>query len=169
MIGWIAIGSTARTSHAWLAALIVISTAGCFSSDPPTFSGPVRCSRPANGTNSFGCAVVSGTVVGADGKGMEGVSGAIRTTAQCGCLAIPIDVDSLGRFSVTVHRSESQAPSSPDTATVVVYMGATGAKHPRSVTGDPFFDTTSVRLTYSPTGAEAAVHTVALRILFPPS
>jgi hypothetical protein len=111
--------------------------------------------------------VVNGTVVGPDGQGLDGVSGAVRSTPQCGCRAVPIDVDSLGRFSVTVHRSESRAQSSPDTATITVYMGAIGAKYPRSVTGDPYFDTSSVRLTYSPTGAEAAVFTLGLRIPLP--
>jgi hypothetical protein len=77
------------------------------------------------------------------------------------------EVDSLGRFSATVHRTESRAASSPDTATIVVYVGATSSKYPRSVTGDPYFDTTSVRLTYSPIGAEAQSYTVGLRILFP--
>jgi hypothetical protein len=81
---------------------------------------------------------------------------------------VAIDVDSLGRFSVTVHRSEAPAPASPDTATILVYMGATGAKYPRSVTGDPFFDTSSVRLTYAPIGSEAAVYTLGLRIPLPP-
>jgi hypothetical protein len=80
---------------------------------------------------------------------------------------VAIDVDSLGRFSVTVHRSESRAPSSPDTATIVVYMGATAAKYPRAITGDAYFDTSSVHLTYAPVGAEAAVYTLGLRIPLP--
>jgi len=151
----------------WQALLIVIASAACFSSDQPTASGPVRCAPPANGKTSFGCARVTGTVVGADGQGMDGIIGAIRTTPQCGCLSMPIEVDSLGRFSATVHRTESRDESSPDTATIVVYVGATGTKYPRSVTGDPYFDTTSVRLTYAPIGAEAEVYTLGLRIVFP--
>ena len=151
----------------WLAAPMFLVVAGCFGSDQPTASGPVRCARPANGKTSFGCAMVTGNVVGADGRGMDGISGAVRTTPQCGCLSMPIEVDSLGRFSATVHRTESRAESSPDTATIVVYMGATGAKYPRSITGDPFNDTVSVRLTYVPIGAEAGVYTLGLRILFP--
>ena len=151
-----------------VALLIVVSAAGCFSSDPPTVSGAVRCMRPADGKESFGCARVTGTVVGADGRGMDGVIGAVRTTPQCGCLSMPFEVDSLGNFSATVHRTESRAESLPDTATIVVYVGAIGAKYPRSVTGDPYFDTTSVRLTYMPIGAEAETYTLGLRILFPP-
>jgi hypothetical protein len=80
---------------------------------------------------------------------------------------VPIDVDSLGRFSITVHRSEAPAPTSPDTATIVVYMGATAAKYPRSVTGDAFFDTSSVRLAFAPIGERAEVYTLSLRILLP--
>jgi hypothetical protein len=53
---------------------------------------------------------------------------------------------------VTVHRSEAPASGSADTATIVVYVGATAAKYPRSVTGDPYFDTSSVRMTYAPIG-----------------
>jgi hypothetical protein len=98
---------------------------------------------------------------------MDGIAGAVRTTPQCGCLSTPIDVDSLGRFSTTVHRTESRAEWSPDTATIVVYVGATGAKYPRSITGDPFNDTVSVHLTYTPVGGEAQVYTLGLRILFP--
>jgi hypothetical protein len=80
---------------------------------------------------------------------------------------VAIDVDSLGRFSVTVHRSEARAQAPPDTATIVVYMGATAAKYPRAITGDAYFDTSSVRLTYAPIGSEAAVYTLGLRIPLP--
>lgn len=149
-----------------LAALVVVGAA-CFGDGQPTASGPVRCQRPADGTPSFGCAVVSGTVVGPGGSGLDGVSGAVRTTPQCGCRGIPIDVDSLGRFSVTVHRIEARAQASPDTATIIVYMGATAAKYPRAVTGDAYFDTASVHLTYAPVGAEAALYTLGLRIPLP--
>jgi hypothetical protein len=148
-------------------AAVVISVAGCFSGNQPTVSGPVRCERPADGSPSFGCAVVNGNVVGPDGVGLDGVSGAVRATPQCGCRNVAIDVDSLGRFSVTVHRSEARPQASPDTATIVLYMGATAAKYPRAITGDAFFDTASVRLTYAPIGAEAAVYTLGLRIPLP--
>lgn len=151
-----------------VAGLAAATLAGCFSGSEPTVSGPVRCSRPADGSASFGCAVVNGNVVGPDGAGLDGVSGAVRATPQCGCRAVAIDVDSLGRFSVTIHRSESPAPFSPDTATILVYMGATGAKYPRSVTGDAFFDTASVHLRFSAIGSEADIHTLGLRIPLPP-
>ena len=150
-----------------MVAAVLITAAGCFSADPPTVSGPVRCQRPADGSPSFGCAVVNGTVVGPDGSGLDGVSGVVRATPQCGCRTVAIDVDSLGRFSVTVHRSEARAQAPPDTATIVVYMGATAAKYPRAITGDAYFDTSSVRLTYAPIGSEAAVYTLGLRIPLP--
>lgn len=149
------------------AVLVVVGAAGCFSDSSPTVSGPVRCQRPADGSPSFGCAVVNGTVVGPDGSGLDGVSGVVRATPQCGCRMVAIDVDSLGRFSVTVHRSEARAQAPPDTATIVVYMGATAAKYPRAITGDAYFDTSSVRLTYAPIGSEAAVYTLGLRIPLP--
>jgi hypothetical protein len=72
------------------------------------------------------------------------------------------------RFSVTVHRSEAPASGSADTATIVVYVGATAAKYPRSVTGDPYFDTSSVHLMYAPIGGPAELYPLSLRILFPP-
>ena len=147
---------------------IAIILASCFSDGLPTASGPARCERPADGSPSFGCAVVYGTVVGPDGSALDGVSGAVRTTPQCGCRAVPIDVDSLGRFSVTVHRSEAPDPGSADTATIVVYVGATAKKYPRAVTGDPFFDTSSVRLTYAPIGEPAGLYPLSLRIPLPP-
>src|SRR5512147_379304 len=99
-----------------MAGLTVVILAGCFSDNQPTVSGPVRCARPADGTPSFGCAVVNGNVVGPDGSGLDGITGAVRATPQCGCRTMAIDVDSLGRFSVTVHRSEAPASGSPDTA-----------------------------------------------------
>jgi len=145
----------------------IVLLAGCFGQSSPTVSGPVRCARPADGSTSFGCAVVSGNVVGPNGAGLDGVSGAVRTTPQCGCRGIAIDVDSLGRFSVTVHRSEGPAQASPDTATIVVYMGATAAKYPRAITGDAYFDTSSVRLQFVPIGSPAEVYTVSLRIPLP--
>ena len=151
-----------------MAGMAVVIVAGCFSGNQPTASGPLRCGRPADGSASFGCAVVNGNVVGPDGSGLDGVSGAVRATPQCGCRAVPIDVDSLGRFSVTVHRSEAPAQASPDTATIVVYMGATAAKYPRAVTGDAYFDTSSVRLRFAPIGAEAEAYTLSLRIPLPP-
>jgi len=150
-----------------MAAVAVTSFAACFGGSQPTVSGPVRCARPADGSPSFGCAVINGTVVGPDGSGLDGVSGAVRATPQCGCRGIAIEVDSLGRFSVTVHRSEARAPVSPDTATILVYMGATAAKYPRAVTGDAYFDTSSVRLRFASIGAEAEVYTLGLRIPLP--
>ena len=147
--------------------LAVVIVTSCFTEVESTASGPPRCERPADGSSSFGCAVVYGTVVGPDGSAMDGVSGALRTTPQCGCRAIRIDVDSLGRFSVTVHRSEAPASGSADTATIVVYVGATAAKYPRSVTGDPYFDTSSVRLTYAPIGEQAAIYPLSLLIPLP--
>jgi hypothetical protein len=151
-----------------MAGVAVIGLTGCFSENQPTVSGPVRCARPADGSTSFGCAVVNGNVVGPDGSALDGISGAVRATPQCGCRAVAIDVDSLGRFSLTVHRSEAPAPAGfPDTATIVVYMGATGAKYPRSVTGDAFFDTASVHLRFSAIGSEAEVYTLGLRIPLP--
>ena len=148
-------------------AAVVIGVAGCFSGGQPTVSGPVRCQRPADGSPSFGCAVVNGNVVGPDGQGLDGVTGVVRATPQCGCRSIAFDVDSLGRFSVTVHRSEGRAQFSPDTATIVIYMGATAAKYPRAITGDAYFDTSSVLLTYAAVGEPAAVYTLGLRIPLP--
>ena len=150
------------------AGVALVILASCFSDNGPTASGPVRCARPADGTPSFGCAVVNGNVVGPDGSGLDGITGVVRATPQCGCRTAAIDVDSLGRFSVTVHRSVAPASGSPDTATIVVYMGATAAKYPRAITGDAYFDTSSVRLTFAPIGAEAEVYTLGLRIPLPP-
>ena len=152
---------------ALVACLAVLIFAGCFSDNQPTVSGPVRCGRPADGSPSFGCAVVNGNVVGPDGSRLDGISGALRVTPQCGCRAVAIDVDSLGLFSVTVQRSEGPAPASPDTATIVVYVGATAAKYPRAVTGDAYFDTSSVHLTFASIGEVAQVYTLSLRIPLP--
>lgn len=159
---------TTPATGLWAAfSVAVVILAGCFSEVESAVSGPPRCERPADGSSSFGCAVVYGTVVGPDSSALDGVTGVLRTTPQCGCRSELIDVDSLGRFSVTVNRSEAPAQGSADTATIVVYVGATGAKYPRSVTGDPYFDTSSVRLMYAPIGEPARLYPVTLRILFP--
>ena len=147
--------------------MAVVVLVSCFSEVESTASGPPRCERPADGSSSFGCAVVYGTVVGPDGSALDGVTGVVRTTPQCGCRSMLIDVDSLGRFSVTVNRTDAPAQGSADTATIVVYVGATAAKYPRSVTGDPYFDTSSVRLMYAPIGDPAELYPLTLRILFP--
>jgi len=149
------------------AGVVIVILAGCYGDSPPTVSGPPRCERPADGSASFGCAVVYGNVVGPDGSALDGVIGAVRTTPQCGCRGVAIDVDSLGRFSVTVHRSEAPAPGSTDTATIIVYVGAAAAKYPRSITGDPYFDTSSVHLTYVPIGEPAELYPLSLRIPLP--
>jgi hypothetical protein len=75
----------------------------------------------------------------------------------------------MGRFSITLQRTLQPASTTPDTATIVIYAGATAGKYPRSVTGDPFFDTASVRLQFSPVGMVAVQHDVLLRIPIPPS
>jgi len=164
------IGSAGTDMRGLSAALSIAAVAlvGCFSEVTQPVSGPPRCERPADGSPSFGCAVVYGNVVGRDGSGLDGVTGVVRASPQCGCRMVLINVDSLGRFSVTVHRSEAPASGSADTATIVVYVGATAAKYPRSITGDPYFDTSSVRLAYAPIGEPAAVYPLTLRILFPP-
>lgn len=159
--------TTPRTGLWAALSLAAVVLASCFSEVESTASGPARCERPADGSASYGCAVVYGTVVGADGSALDGVTGVLRTTPQCGCRSELIDVDSLGRFSVTVNRTEAPVRGSADTATIVVYVGATAAKYPRSVTGDPYFDTSSVRLMYAPIGDPAELYPLTLRILFP--
>jgi hypothetical protein len=69
---------------------------------------------------------------------------------------------------VTVHRTEAPPTIAPDTATIVVYMGATAAKYPRAVTGDAYFDTSSVHMKFAAVGAVAEVYTLGLRIPLPP-
>lgn len=147
-------------------ALVVCLAIACTRSEP-TYSGPLTCPAPAPGQVSYGCALVTGLVVGPDGQPLDGISAAVRATDACGCNSVAIPVDSLGLFSITVQRTLQRAATAPDTSTVVIYAGATAAKYPRSVTGDPFFDTTSVQLSFAAVGAVAAGHDVRLRIPLP--
>jgi hypothetical protein len=147
--------------------LVVMVAAGCFGGVVSDISGPQKCQRPADGTPSFGCAVLTGSVVGPSDEPLDGISGAIRATPQCGCRGTAIVVDTTGSFTITVHRSLGEAMSPPDTATIAVYMGATATKYPRAVTGDAYFDTVSVHFTYAPIGSEAPVYNVKLRIPLP--
>ncbi|MFN8570518.1 MAG: hypothetical protein U0132_00600 [Gemmatimonadaceae bacterium] len=148
--------------------LCSLGIAACFSSGEPLVSGAQKCQAPADGTPSFGCAVLTGSVVGPADEPLDGISGAIRSTPQCACRSVAIVVDTTGMFTITVHRALSAPTSSPDTATVIVYMGATAAKYPRSITGDAFFDTASVLMTYAPVGGEAQVYNLRLQIPLPP-
>ncbi|MFN8582078.1 MAG: hypothetical protein U0163_14035 [Gemmatimonadaceae bacterium] len=111
--------------------------------------------------------MLTGSVVGPANEPLDGISGAIRTTPQCGCRGVAIVVDTTGMFTITVHRSLVAPTSNPDTASVTVYMGATAPKYPRSITGDPFFDTTTVHMTYAPIGADAPVYNLRLQIPLP--
>ena len=151
----------------FLCILFSMTALGC-SSDAPIASGPVKCPSAVPGAVSYGCALVTGLVVGPAGESLDGISGAVRATEQCGCRNVAIPVDSSGRFSITLERTLKPATTAPDTATIVIYAGATAGKYPRSVTGDPFFDTTSVKLTFSAVGAEAVLFNVLLRIPLPP-
>ncbi|MEP7346074.1 MAG: hypothetical protein ABI877_12435 [Gemmatimonadaceae bacterium] len=152
----------------FLWALLALATNACTADDPVT-SGPVKCPAPASGAVSYGCALLTGIVVGPADEPLAGISGAVRATDACGCPNVAIPVDSTGRFSITLQRSLQRPTTTPDTATIVIYAGATDGRYPRSVTGDPFFDTASVRLMFSPVGAVAAQFDLRLRIPLPPS
>lgn len=160
-----AVGTGGRAR--FLCVLFSMTTLGC-SADAPIASGPFKCPSAAPGAVSYGCVLVTGAVVGPAGEVLDGISGAVRATEQCGCRNVAIPVDTIGRFSITLERTLKPASAAPDTATIVVYAGATAGKYPRSVTGDPFFDTTSVKLTFSAVGATAAQFNVLLRIPLPP-
>ncbi len=151
-----------------LGPLVMLASFAC-TSDEPIASGPVKCPPAVAGAVSYGCALVTGLVIGSAGNPLDGISGAVRATDQCGCRNVAIPVDTIGRFSITLQRSLQRASTTPDTATIVIYAGATAQKYPRSVTGDPFFDTASVQLHFSPVGATAVQHDVLLRIPIPPS
>jgi len=146
---------------------LMVATGAC-SKEDPVAAGPLQCPAPAAGAVSYGCALVTGLVVGPTGETLDGISGAVRATDACGCRNVAIPVDSGGHFSITLQRSLQPATTAPDTATIVIYAGATAAKYPRSVTGDPYFDTASVQIRFSPVGAIAAQFDLLLRIPLPP-
>ncbi|MBV6520107.1 MAG: hypothetical protein MNPFHGCM_00212 [Gemmatimonadaceae bacterium] len=147
--------------------LVAVVVLGCGSSRTPVASGPFRCPSPAPGSVSYGCALVTGIVVGPSGQPLDGISGAVRATDACGCRHVAIPVDSVGRFSITIQRTLQPPTTNPDTATIAIYAGATAARYPRSVTGDPYFDTASVLLRFASVGSIAEQYAVQLRILFP--
>jgi hypothetical protein len=149
--------------------LLVTALAGC-NGGPESVLGPPRCLPPADGSASFGCAVVSGQVVGPQDQPLDGIEGAVRPTPQCACELRAIQVDSMGRFSITIHRRINPMPRpSPDTATVVVFMSASAPKYPRHVTGAAYFDTLSVVLNYALPGGVVTPIEVLLRIPLPAS
>jgi hypothetical protein len=148
--------------------LLLLVSIGC-GEDPPVATGPLKCPATDASAPSFGCALVTGLVVGPTDQPLDGISAAVRATDACGCRNVAIPVDSMGRFSITLQRSLQPATTAPDTATIVIYAGATAAKYPRSVTGDPFFDTASVTLRFSPVGAVAEQFALVLKIPIPPS
>jgi hypothetical protein len=150
-----------------LATFLALVALACIEGNSTSVPGQLRCAKPADGSTSYGCAVITGDVFGPTGVGLDGISGAVRATPQCGCRSVAIFVDTLGSFTLTVQRSEPPPSASPDTATIVVYMGATAPKYPRSITGDPFFDTVSVKLAYAPIGGVAQIYNLRLHIPLP--
>jgi hypothetical protein len=148
--------------------LVVVASAACGTGEPAGVSGPPRCLPPADGSPSFGCAIVTGRVVGPQDEPLSGIEGAVRASPQCACDTRAIDVDSMGLFTITIHRRTNPSPRpSPDTATVVIFVSAVAPKYPRHVTGAAYFDTAGVLINYALPGAPVTPLPVVLRIPLP--
>ena len=141
--------------------------AACFDAAGVDHPGPAACTLPASGKNAVSCALVMGTVVDAEDRPIDGVSGSVRFQASCDCLSPVITVDENGIFSAMVHRARPGG-GERDTTTATVALFASDTKYPRHVSGGMYFDTARVALTFVPIGAAPVPVTTKLRIPLPP-
>jgi hypothetical protein len=149
-----------RHSLARVALLLGCAAAAssCASADPALLEQTGQaglCRNPAGEFGAGGCAVVSGRVVGARGQPIpgRGLAGGISAREGCGACNSPgIVIDSLGRFSETVHWFSTSAP---DSALVVVRVAATGAGYPQEGTRPAYTDSARVVLRFARTGDQA--------------
>lgn len=139
------------------ALLLALAAAGCrsLSSVDP---GPERsgsCRNPAGEFGAGGCAVVRGRVVGARGQPIpgRGLAGGISAREGCGACNSPgIVIDSLGRFSETVHWFSTAVP---DSALAVVRAAAIGPGYPQLGDRPAYADSARIVLRFARTGEPA--------------
>ena len=143
------------------ALLLALAAAACRSYsaiDPAELEEPgtsATCRQPGGEFGAGGCAVVRGRVVGARGQPLPGagLSGGISAREGCGACNSPgIVIDSLGRFSETVHWFAADAP---DSAAATVRVAATGARYPQAGDRPAYADSVRVVLRFAPTGQPA--------------
>lgn len=129
---------------------------------------PGTCRQPGGEFGAGGCAVVRGRVVGERGQPLPGagLSGGISAREGCGACNSPgIVIDSLGRFSETVHWF---AAGVPDSAAATVRVAATGAGYPQLGDRPAYADSARVVLRFAPTGQPAKpAAEVVLRLAVP--
>lgn len=130
----------------------------CAAADPALLEQtgpPGTCRNPAGEFGAGGCAVVSGRVVGARDQPISGrgLAGGISAREGCGACNSPgIVIDSLGRFSETVHWFSS---SVPDSAVALVRVAAIGPGYPQEGTRPAYMDSARVVLRFARTGEQA--------------
>lgn len=152
----------------WLC--VVISGVGCARAEgvtPPT--GSPLCPQGAGEFGSYGCAVVAGQVLGANGSGLPGATVTVTGSEQCGgCSAYTTVADQSGSFRVTVHLWQPPLGGAPlpDTVTAMVRAWATGP-YPRPSATTAYGDSASTVLVFAPVGTPSHAANVTLSITWP--
>ena len=142
-------------------------TAGCAATTAP--SADARCPAPGGEFASSGCAVVSGVVRDANGRGMPAATVTVKGSSECGggCFGIATVADKSGSFRIVIWRF-APLPGVPvrDSVPATVRALATGG-YPRPP-GDSYYgDSTSTILAFAAIGAPVKKSEVALTIRIP--
>lgn len=133
---------------------------------PPT--GSPLCPQSGGEFGSYGCAVVAGQVLGANGSGLPGASVVVIGSEKCSlCTAYTTVADQSGSFRVTVHLFlPLGGVPLQDTVTATVRAVATGP-YPRPSATTFYGDSVLTVLEFSPVGAPSHVANVKLTITWP--
>ena len=142
-------------------------TGGCVATTAP--SADARCPTPGGEFASNGCAVVSGVVRDANGRGMPAATVTVKGSSECGggCFGIATVADKSGSFRIVIWRFDL-VPGVPlrDSVSATVRALATGG-YPRPP-GDSYYgDSTSTILVFAAIGAPVKKADVSLTIRFP--
>ena len=139
---------------------------GCAATTAP--SADARCPAPGGEFASNGCAVVSGVVRDANGRGMPAATVTVSGSSECGgCFGAATVADNSGSFRIVVWRFDL-LPGVPlrDSVSATVRALATGG-YPRPP-GDSYYgDSTSTILAFAAIGAPVKKSEVSLTIRFP--
>ena len=138
---------------------------GCAAVTAP--SADARCPTPGGEFASNGCAVVSGVVRDANGRGMPAATVTVSVISECGgCFGIAV-ADNSGSFRIVIWRYDL-LPGVPlrDSVSATVRALATGG-YPRPP-GDTYYgDSTSTILVFAAIGAPVKKSEVTLAVRIP--
>ncbi len=145
---------------------VIALASGCATTTGP--NADARCPAPGGEFASNGCAVVSGVVRDANGRGMPAATVTVTGSSQCGaCFGTATVADNSGSFRIVIRRF-APPPGMPlrDSVPATVRALATGG-YPRPP-GDSYYgDSTTTILVFAAIGAAVKSSDVTLAIRIP--